>query len=155
LPERIATAFREVAPTPDFQSALRDPAVLADPANERVLDFVRDPAAGIGTQALNDSSFISALDPRLAEPFLIGFAEAIDAVFLLGAAVIAVAFAIVWFLPEEKLRDQSGIQAREEQETAAAASISTMASGSVVDDALEPAAPRPAAGEGRAAGRTD
>ena len=41
-------------------------------------------------------------------------------VFLLGAVVIAVAFAIVWFLPEEKLRTQSGIEAREAQEIAAA-----------------------------------
>jgi len=35
-------------------------------------------------------------------------------VFLLGATVLAVAWVIVWFLPEEKLRSVSGIQARQE-----------------------------------------
>src|SRR5207249_2819277 len=30
---RIAAAFREIAPMPDFQAALRDPAVLANPVN--------------------------------------------------------------------------------------------------------------------------
>ncbi len=56
-----------------------------------------------------------------AHPFLVGFSEAISGVFVLGAVVLAVALAIVWFLPEEKLRTQSGIAARHEQESAAAA----------------------------------
>ena len=35
--------------------------------------------------ALNDSSFIQQIDPRLARPFLVGFSEAIDLVFLIGS----------------------------------------------------------------------
>ena len=133
VPGRIADAFRTVAPTPEFQGALRDPAVLDNPANAPVLEIVRNPGAPVGGQALEDSSFINALDPRLAKPFLIGFAEAIDTVFLLGACVVAVAFVVVWFLPEEKLRTQSGIEAREQQEARAGAAAGNMAAGDAVD----------------------
>jgi EmrB/QacA subfamily drug resistance transporter len=110
VPDKIATAFREIAPTASFQAALHDPAVLADPANKPVLDLVANPAAGVGN-AINDSSFINALDPRLARPFVVGFAEAIGGVFLLATLVLLVAWVAVWFLPEEKLRTQSGIAA--------------------------------------------
>ena len=115
LPDKIASAFKASAATPEFQSALRDPAVLSNPANKPVLQMLQGGGSGGSTAALNDSSFINNLDPRLARPFLVGFAEAIDVVFLLGAAVIAVALAIVWFLPEEKLRTQSGLQAQQSQ----------------------------------------
>jgi EmrB/QacA subfamily drug resistance transporter len=121
VPDRIAAAFREIAPTAAFQAALRDPAVVADPANKPVLDLVANPAAGLGSSAINDSSFINALDPRLARPFVVGFAESIGAVFLLGALVLLVAWVAVWFLPEEKLRTQSGIAARQADEAAAGA----------------------------------
>ncbi len=130
LPDAIVSAFAQVAPTPQFQAALRDPAVLADPANKPVLEAIANPQAGLSAAsgALNDSSFINLLDPRLARPFLIGFSDAITTVFLLGAAVLVVAFVIVWFLPEEKLRTQSGIDARQ-QEAAAAAALGEGAAG--------------------------
>lgn len=122
LPESIVSAFGTIAPTAQFQSALTDPAVLADPANKPVLDAIADPGAGLAaaTDTLNDSSFISQLDPRLARPFLVGFSDAITGVFLLGAAVLAVGLLIVWFLPEETLRQESGIAARHQEEEAAA-----------------------------------
>jgi EmrB/QacA subfamily drug resistance transporter len=120
VPDRIATAFREIAPTAPFQAALHDPAVLSNPANKPVLNLIANPGAGVG-DAINDSSFINALDPRLARPFVVGFADAIGTVFLLGAAVLLVAWLVVWFLPEEKLRTQSGIQARQAAEQADAA----------------------------------
>ncbi len=138
LPESIVSAFTAIAPTPAFQAAIKDPAVLADPANKPVLDALADPAAGLSAAggALNDSSFIDALDPRLARPFLVGFADSISGVFLLGAIVLAVALAIVWFLPEEKLRNQSGIDARH-QEAAAAAALGEGAAGEAVAETDE------------------
>ena len=145
MPDKIAGAFRSAAATPDFQSALTDPAVRANPANKPVLEMLNGWRRGAGTsQALNDSSFINHLDPRLARPFLVGFSESISVVFLLGAAVIAVAFAIVWFLPEEKLRTQSGLQAQQTQAAEAAATRSEVPDGAV--DAGGAAAMIPGAG---------
>lgn len=115
--DNIRTRFAEAAATPAFQAALTDPAVAADPANKPVLDIVTNPGAGaLATGSIDDSSFINQLDPRLAKPFLQGFTDSMDAVFLLGAAVIAVAFVLVLFLPEEPLRMQSGIQARQAED---------------------------------------
>ena len=48
----------------------------------RVLDALAPKggaASASGIEALNDSSFINHLDPRLARPFLVGFADSIDA----------------------------------------------------------------------------
>jgi EmrB/QacA subfamily drug resistance transporter len=148
LPDKIAAAFKAIAPTPQFQAALHDPSVLKNPANTAVVKALQGGGGLNGSAALNDSSFINQLDERLAKPFLVGFSNAMDNVFLLGAAVIFVAFVIVWFLPEEKLRSQSGIQAREAQETAAGAALGDMAAGDVVDadEAAEEAAAAHAGG---------
>jgi hypothetical protein len=130
VPGKITEAFQKIAPTADFQAALKDPAVLADPANKVVVDLLKNPAAAAsGAGATSDSSFINAMDPRLARPFIVGFADSISIVFLLATIVLAVAFVVVWFLPEEKLRTQSGIQARQSQEAAAAAAMGDGAAG--------------------------
>jgi EmrB/QacA subfamily drug resistance transporter len=135
--DRIVTAFSSAVPTPQFQAALHDPKVLANPANKPVLDALA--AAQNGTSprsmssgALSDSSFINHLDPRLARPFLVGFAGSIALVFLLAAIVLAVAFVVVGFLPEERLRTQSGIQARHEQAAAQAAAAGEAAAGELL-----------------------
>ena len=121
--DKILAAFRADAATPRFQAALRDPQVLADPANAAVVEALR--AAGhLPAGALDDTSFLSRLDPRLARPFLEGFADSIGP-RLPGrrALVLLVGLVVVLFLPEEKLRTVSGIQARHQEaaETAAAA----------------------------------
>jgi predicted MFS family arabinose efflux permease len=130
LPDKITAAFEAIVPTPEFQSALHDPAVVNNPANQPVIQALQGGGGLSANSALNDSSFINHLDDRLAKPFLVGFSNAMDNVFLLGAIVILVAFVVVWFLPEEKLRSQSGIEAREAQEAAAAAALGDMAAGS-------------------------
>jgi EmrB/QacA subfamily drug resistance transporter len=146
LPDKITQAFRAIAPTQEFQSALHDPAVLSNPANAPVLKALQGGGGVNAGSALNDSSFINHLDARLAKPFLVGFSNAMDTVFLLGAAVIFVGFIIVWFLPEEKLRTQSGIQAREQQEIDAAAALGDIAAGEVIEEAVDDAeAPTPSA----------
>jgi EmrB/QacA subfamily drug resistance transporter len=127
LPDKITAAFGVATTTPEFQQAVQDPVVLADPANRPVLQALAVASQGgrtsLSSDALNDSSFINNLDERLARPFLVGFAEAIDSVFLLGTIVLLLAFAVVWLLPEERLRSQSGIQARQSQEAAEAAGV--------------------------------
>jgi EmrB/QacA subfamily drug resistance transporter len=117
---KIASAFRAAAGTADFQAALSDPRLASDPVDGRVVKAVTS-GAGLPKGALDDTSFLSKLDDRLARPFLDGFSSAIDLVFLSAAGVLLIAFVIVFFLPEEKLRTMSGIQARQQQEAADAA----------------------------------
>lgn len=109
--DRIASAFREAVPTPAFQAALHDPAVLADPGNQAVLRALRGGGAGAD---LNDTAFLGHLDARLARPFLDGFSSAMDTVFLIGGIVMLVAFALVWFLEDRQLSSKSGIQRQAE-----------------------------------------
>lgn len=81
-----------------------------------------DPAS-----VLSDSSVLIGLDPVLARPFLVGFAESMQLVFLLGAAVLAVAAVVVLFLPEEPLRSGSALQERLADEAAAVSAPSSQA----------------------------
>jgi MFS family permease len=117
--DRIAAAFRTDAATPAFQAALRDPQVLADPTNKRVVDAITS-GGGLPKGALDDTSFLSRLDDRLARPFLQGFTSSMDLVFTSAAVVVLVAFVVVFFLPEERLRTVSGIEARRQDAAAAA-----------------------------------
>jgi len=115
----IVSAFKASAGDSAFRAALTDPKVLADPTNASVVQALKA-GGGLPAGALDDTSFLSRLDERLARPFLVGFADSIDTVFLCGAAVLAVALVVVFFLPEEKLRSVSGIEAMRQQDVAAA-----------------------------------
>jgi EmrB/QacA subfamily drug resistance transporter len=121
--DNIASAFRKIAPTADFQAALHDPSVVANPANKPVLDLVKASANGAGGSAsvpsLNDSSFINDLDPRLAKPFLVGFSDSVDLVMLIAACVMVIGIVITLILPELPLRTFSGIQGRAAEDAAA------------------------------------
>jgi len=101
VPDSIKDAFARIVPTPEFQAALKDPAVLGNPVNKPVLDALKGGGNG---GVLQDSSFLQQVDPRLARPFLEGFAESIDAVFLTGAFVMVLAFVTTFFIKEIPLR---------------------------------------------------
>ncbi|HEY2194836.1 MAG TPA: MFS transporter [Actinomycetospora sp.] len=109
----IGSAFRAASATPSFQAALADPAVASNPVNAPAVN----PATG-AAQVVQDSSVLQRMDPRLAEPFLQGFSQSMDLVFLVAACVIAVGFVLIWFLKEVPLRTTSGIQARQAEEAA-------------------------------------
>ena len=64
-----------------------------------------------------DSSFLTTLDPRLARPFLDGFAHSAVLVFISAAAVVAIAFALSFIIKAPALREKSAAE-----EAAAAAS---------------------------------
>jgi EmrB/QacA subfamily drug resistance transporter len=137
--DRIRDAYAAIAPTAGFQAAVADPASAANPANQVALD----PVSG-AAQVAQDSSVLQRMDPRLAEPFLVGFSDAMDLVFLIAGCVIAVGFVLIWFLREVPLRTQSGIQARDAESAAGAsaeaAAVNTAVSAPPVpaDDAAGP-----------------
>ncbi len=124
--DKITASFRAASGTADFQAALADPKLAADPVDGPVVKAITS-GAGLPKGAIDDTSFLSKLDDRLARPFLDGFSSAIDLVFLSAAGVLLIAFVIVFFLPEEKLRTMSGIQARQQQEADDAASAAEAA----------------------------
>ncbi len=136
---KISGAFRADAATPAFQAALTDPQVLSDPTNKRVVDAIAG-GGGLPKGALDDTSFLSRLDDRLARPFLEGFTGSIDLVFTSAAVVVLVAFVVVFFLPEEKLRTMSGIEARR-QDAADAVAAATVPGQDAAGRAASVAAP--------------
>lgn len=117
--DRIADAFRDVSGTPEFTAAVRDPAVRADPANEPVLRALD--GGSLEGVSLDDSSFIGHLDPRLARPFLVGFADSMSLVFLIAGVLVVAGFVLLLFLKELPLSRQSAMAARQAEAQATAA----------------------------------
>jgi EmrB/QacA subfamily drug resistance transporter len=111
VPGNIADAMRRIAPTPEFQAALKDPANA-----EFAQQFAQAQQSGGGAASasgvLKDSSFLTNLDPRLAKPFLEGFSASMDLVFLVGAGVMVFGFLVMLFLPHVELRSGSAYSER-------------------------------------------
>jgi EmrB/QacA subfamily drug resistance transporter len=74
-----------------------------------------------GGGSLNDTSFVAHLDKTLAHPFLVGFSNAMDLVFLVGAFVLVIGVVLSAMLKEVPLRMVSGQQARAQAGRAAEA----------------------------------
>ncbi len=119
VPGKIASAFQAVAPTADFRAGvaagLQAPAGTTD---HTVATAIQQAASSGGVTAagssgvLSDSSFLNTLDPRLAKPFLIGFSDSMDLVFLVGSAVMVIGFLIMLMLPQVELRSGSAYSER-------------------------------------------
>ncbi|MGX1807686.1 MDR family MFS transporter [Nocardia sp. NPDC055321] len=111
----ISTELRSAATDPAFQSAIVQ-GTHSDNAAEAAL------ATGLATQnpeaaakVLDDSSVIQQLSPTLAHPFKVGFANAMDTVFLAAAGVALLALILVLFWKEVPLRTAGGIQAAQQE----------------------------------------
>ena len=100
----IGTALDSESRTPAFEQAVQHPVTPLDH------QFVESFQSGHGTflaQATDDSSFIQKLSPVLAHPFKVGFAEAMDTVFLFAGLVGVLAFLILLLMPKVELRATS------------------------------------------------
>src|SRR6202000_2318559 len=102
---------------PAFHQALTSPAVLHNPVNAPILSILH--GGGVGG-LLQDASFLQRVDSRLAQPFLVGFSNSIDLVFLIVAALAVLALVVTFFIKEIPLRTMSGVQALAEEESGAA-----------------------------------
>ena len=114
LPDAIKSAFENTEVKSDMAAAAKEimtkaatGEIKADDPNVTFLKDIATDPAGVGEKLNGDSSFLSHLDPRLARPFLMGFADSAVTVFVAAAAVVAVAFAITWFIKAAPLREKS------------------------------------------------
>jgi EmrB/QacA subfamily drug resistance transporter len=103
-PDHIKSATAKAAKTAAYHQA-----VAAHP----------DQVATLKTASLNDTSFLSGITKPLAHPFLVGFSGAMDIVFLVGAFVMVIAFALSLLLKQVPLRTTSGLQAKQAETTGA------------------------------------
>jgi hypothetical protein len=147
----IADEFRKAAGTPQFQAALADPAVRANPANQPVIAALSGGGDGGASNVLADSSFLQTIDPRLARPFLAGFADSMAFTFIIVAIVLAIAFVIVLFIKELPLRTMSGAQAMamEDAALAEAGPAATPLSTEAAAELYRPVTTSPNGGSGR------
>ncbi len=124
VPGRITSAMQKIAPTKDFQAALQDPA-NAEFATQLKQAQAGGGGAASGSGVLSDSSFLSNLDPRLAKPFLQGFADSMDLVFLVGSGVMVIGFLVMLLLPAVELRSGSAYSERGQSDAADAEAAAT------------------------------
>jgi EmrB/QacA subfamily drug resistance transporter len=94
---------------------IREAFTSAAATDPRVAQALQSGQLG-STGDLSDTSFIQELPSYLALPFKVGFSNTLDLVFLVAAAVVAVGFFVLIFLPQVALSDKSGIQARQDAE---------------------------------------
>lgn len=121
LADKIGNAFKNKQILADITAAAQDPAVLANPANTEFLRALADSesSTALSDQLKTDSSFLNTIDPRLARPFEVGFAESAVQVFVWGSVAVAIAFVLSFFIKAPPLRETSAAQ-----EAAAAAAAS-------------------------------
>lgn len=107
LGDNIKNAFLDAAKTPEFLSAVRDPAVLANPVNASFVKALSSGDTSVLSGVSSDSSIISQLDPRLSHPFKVGFSQSMDLVFLVGGIVCLVGLIVLLFMPKIVLSGKS------------------------------------------------
>jgi len=139
IPETIKAAFQNPTYLDPLKQALKDPAVLADPANKPILKVLigaaKDPASA--TTAMNgDTSFLIGADPRLSDPFLVGFSNASISVYWICLVVAIIAFVLSWFLKTPPLRQKSGIEELADRDAAAMAEKAADEMGAMVDPGI-------------------
>jgi EmrB/QacA subfamily drug resistance transporter len=120
--DKISTAFQGDAGQV-FRAAAQDPAVLANPANQQILQGAQSGDLSSASGVLSDSAFLQQIDPGLARPFLVGFTDSMTLAFLIVSFVIFLAFLLVLFIKELPLRTMSGAQARLAEEAAASGAV--------------------------------
>ncbi|MER6977306.1 MDR family MFS transporter [Streptomyces carpinensis] len=103
---KISDAFRAAQHTPAFEKA-----ASAHPDQLKML-------TDTNTDALNDTSFLAKLDSTLAHPFKVGFTDSISVAFLVGAAVLVIAFLLSLLIKEVPLRTSAAAFSKDEQEKA-------------------------------------
>ncbi|MEK8070352.1 MDR family MFS transporter [Rhodococcoides navarretei] len=115
LTPKTGDALVAASSTPAFQQAVQTAATSSDPLEAGFAQAIASGDASVAGSALQDSSFIQKLEPALAEPFRVGFSDAMDYVFLAVSILMLIGFVLVLFLKEVPLRTMSGLAAAQQE----------------------------------------
>ena len=120
LTMKIAEQIASSSTSPAFLAAVQRAAPSSDPTVHALGQGLASGNTGAASSVLDDTSFISKLDPELARPFKVGFTNAMDVTFIAVGAVMVLAFVLVLFFKEVPLRTQSGMAAAQSEAAATA-----------------------------------
>jgi hypothetical protein len=137
IPTTIADAFSNTKLSAAVKAALSDPAVIADKDNAQIVKLLTSSdSSAVGSALDGDTSFLTTSDPRLADPFLVGFSNATVTVFWVALAVVLVAFVLSFFLRATPLREKSALQEVAEADAAIVAQDAANLAGTSIAPAL-------------------
>ncbi|MFD4442418.1 MDR family MFS transporter [Nocardia sp. NPDC058519] len=136
LTPNITAEMQRSAADPTYQQAVIEGAQSSNPADAALAKGLLAHDTSAAGKVLQDSSIIQQLDPDLAKPFQVGFAESMSTVFLVAAGVALIALLLVLFWKEVPLRMSGGIQADGDAKAAegVGALVDTAAQSSVLAD---------------------
>ncbi|ATL70193.1 MDR family MFS transporter [Nocardia terpenica] len=117
LTPNISGEMRTAATQPAYQQAIVAGVHSANPADAALSKGLASHDMSAAGSVMSDSSVIQHLNPTLARPFKVGFAESMSTVFLSVTGLAAVALVLVLFWKEVPLRTAGGIQASGESGT--------------------------------------
>ena len=109
----ISDAIAAESENPAWQQVVGNSDLDPESLDGRVVRELTDPSPGGGVLAevQDDSSIIDRMDPVLAHPFQVGFADSLTRVFRLAGFVGIGAFLILLLLPKVQLRETSAASA--------------------------------------------
>nr|WP_246336793.1 MDR family MFS transporter [Flexivirga oryzae] len=81
-------------------AAMKADPSLATPANQKVF-------GKIAATVENDSTILQQVPHKIAHPFMVGFADSMDLIFLCAAVLMFIAFLVLLLMPPVELRAQS------------------------------------------------
>jgi len=111
IPQTISDAFRDPSVQAGVKAALADPTIASNPANAVIVNpIVSGDFSSLSTLLDGDTSFLNSVDPRLAQPFLVGFVNANVTAYWVSLGVLLVAFFLSFFLKTPVLRSKSPLQ---------------------------------------------
>jgi EmrB/QacA subfamily drug resistance transporter len=115
MPAKIAHQMQQAGPTPEYRAALVRAAHSDNPVNREFATGLATHDPTVTGRVLSDSSILQKLDPVLAHPMKVGFADAMQTVFLATTGVALIGLVLVLFWKEIPLRRMSGLQAARAQ----------------------------------------
>ncbi|GGK60490.1 MDR family MFS transporter [Nocardia camponoti] len=107
----ITDEMQAAAKDPAYQHAVVEGLHSTNPADVTLSKGLVAHDTSAASSVLSDSSVIQQLNPELAKPFKVGFADSMSTVFLVAAGVALIALLLVLFWKEVPLRQMGGIQA--------------------------------------------